>query len=463
LLCDILAALALVSILPKKFIYSAFAISAALSICIVSYAHNFKSPLFLTAIKTQWSECSALGSDILSFIPLAPVASILIAFAFKFIFTTFISFEKSQNTKVIGAIFLCTLLAVHTWQNAYKNPIKDAFADQNYYNPVKFYGYLITWVSEALLVDEAALLATFDESPLSNKITKKDGPIAPNTNLSVIQVESLDYDVVFKNAPDGTPVTPFLRKLFEENRHYKIDGPHIVGSGSSDFMMLMQRKRSTQIMAYMLKSYNFTQKCSLPNIANRLGYETVAIHGYEGEYFRRKSAFNKMGIDHVIFYEDVPKRQYKGYPFFKEHALLDEDVFDISIKKLQNAKEKQFHFIITVTSHGPFNYLPTEKREIFAEPKNGIQAYFNSMRYIDRCLEKYANSAKETTVIIYGDHSSGLKYTETPSHCVPFIIAGSQCTPLKPTPSTIYSLEDAASCVKTFFTKKQMEEEHASL
>lgn len=463
LLCDILASLAIVSILPKRFLRATFVLNAVLSICIVSYAHNFKSPLFFTAIKTQWAECSALGSDIISFIPIAPVACIILALVCKITLASCINGDNGRRTKALGAVFLCTLFALHIWQNIYKNPIKVAFAEQNYYNPVKFYGYIITWASEALLVDEAALLATFDDAPLSNQITQKDGPIAQNTNLSVIQVESLDYDVIFKDGPDGTPITPFLRKLLLKNRHYKIDGPHIVGSGSSDFMMLMQRKRSTQVMAYMLRSYDFAQEGSLPSIANRLGYETLAIHGYEGEYFRRKNAFNKMGIDNVIFYEDVSKKQYKGYPFFKEYALLDEDIFDISLRKIQNAKEKQFHFIITVTSHGPFNYLPADRRELFPNPQNGTQAYFNSMRYVDRCLEKYVSSAKHTTVVIYGDHTSGMNYTDEPSNCVPFIIAGGKNLIPKLRTSTIYTLEDAASCVKTFFANKEVKEEHASL
>ena len=85
----------------------------------------------------------------------------------------------------------------------------------------------------------------------------------------------------------------------------------------------------------------------------------------------------------------------------------DEELLRLSAKWLNEASEPTVHFIITLTSHGPFNKLPPEKRELFPQPASQAEAYVNSMRYVDRVLATYLESLPQGAVLVlYGDHES---------------------------------------------------------
>ncbi len=73
------------------------------------------------------------------------------------------------------------------------------------------------------------------------------------------------------------------------------------------------------------------------------------------------------------------------------------------------------HFIITLTSHWPYN-APCRKRIIpFPQPANEAQDFFNSMRYVDDCLRDYIKSLPpHTTVVIYGDHTTNVQDDRVP-------------------------------------------------
>ena len=72
----------------------------------------------------------------------------------------------------------------------------------------------------------------------------------------------------------------------------------------------------------------------------------------------------------------------------------------------------QLHFIITLTSHGPWIYLGPDEKQLYKQPQDIRDNYLNSMRYLDSALEKYVSQLPMgTIVILYGDHESGIPYT----------------------------------------------------
>lgn len=87
----------------------------------------------------------------------------------------------------------------------------------------------------------------------------------------------------------------------------------------------------------------------------------------------------------------------------------DEELFDFSAQLLHRSTEPCFHFLITITSHGPFNRLPPNRDKLFTKPNNPQEHYLNSMRYVDQALCRYVEALPaETTLVIYGDHESNV-------------------------------------------------------
>jgi phosphoglycerol transferase MdoB-like AlkP superfamily enzyme len=114
-----------------------------------------------------------------------------------------------------------------------------------------------------------------------------------------------------------------------------------------------------------------------------------------------------MGFAGLNFEEELV-REFKFKP--DELGIRDADVFKVSQDRLRLAGSKTCHFVITLTSHTPFYLVPPAEREIYPEESGVAEGYFNSMRYLDTRLRQYLEGLPDgTTVVIYGDHSSGIE------------------------------------------------------
>ena len=123
----------------------------------------------------------------------------------------------------------------------------------------------------------------------------------------------------------------------------------------------------------------------------------------------------------IVELETVPKEMVEeGTPLYKEY-VLDEDTFQFGLKKFSAPKNLQF--IITMTSHGPWDYQPEDKNEIYSQPKNSIENYFNAIRYLDNSLKNYVEGLPDNTIIfMFGDHVSAQKYENHELGVVPFLV-----------------------------------------
>ena len=151
------------------------------------------------------------------------------------------------------------------------------------------------------------------------------------------------------------------------------------------------------------KVEDFPYRDTLPQVMRQRGYSCIAMHGNTGNFFYRRPAYKQMGFSKVYFAEELREL---GCPM-RSGEVDDEELLRLSAKWLNEASEPTVHFIITLTSHGPFNKLPPEKRELFPQPASQAEAYVNSMRYVDRVLATYLESLPQGAVLVlYGDHES---------------------------------------------------------
>jgi len=85
--------------------------------------------------------------------------------------------------------------------------------------------------------------------------------------------------------------------------------------------------------------------------------------------------------------------------------VKDAEVLAVSAQKMRTAESPTCHFVITLTTHVPYNQLPASEFQIFPRPRTIVENYLNNMRYLDNCLREYVTAlGSGTTIVIYADH-----------------------------------------------------------
>ncbi|NLE37281.1 MAG: LTA synthase family protein, partial [Pirellulaceae bacterium] len=297
-------------------------------------------------------------------------------------------------------------------------------------SPEYTYGYAVAWATEFLSYDADAVLdhAIATAAVKSRKLTEVETPLDFGRHIVVVQVESLDYDAIEATA-GGQHVMPVLRSLKKRSMTYMVKPFHATGSSDADFALLTASIPNGRITPFKVVGFPFEE--SLPWLVERFGYTALAMHGNTGAFFQRRDAYERMGFSKLYFDQELDDCGVDG--------AYDDELLRFSARLIRESSVPMFHFVITWTSHGPFNKLPRDAEKIYPQPKSVDQRYMNSMRYVDRALEEYYRELPDdTTIVIYGDHHSRVQgYASGKAHKdrVPWIIcrkgknlAGQQAT-----------------------------------
>jgi glucan phosphoethanolaminetransferase (alkaline phosphatase superfamily) len=452
-------------LLPNSLLAASIVITSISCFATAAYWNHFLAILTLGIIQSQSSEGAALGSDIFKLIPINISLIFLILLAVKGVLLRKLKSiaHYKDKYKKIGCTFLAIYICAFSWQFFFKNNPRELIIKLNAPRIVKNYGFTWLWISEALWLDREHILSKIDTSPLKDTISAIDGPIPGKMNLLLIQVESLDFGILGWENQEGREITPFLNSLRDTSHFYKIHASHTLGSANTDFCMLMQQPRSETIIPYKVDGFNFNTSTSLPAIAHNNGMTTHALHGYKGSFFNRRPNFVKMGFDSVEFYEDLEQIEgIEKFTFFKAEGILDKSVLNRATKYLTN-HTNSFVFVITLTSHSPYTYLPDNEFAIYSHPSSLTERYVNSINYVDRSLRETIDRIPAgTTVIIYGDHyAHGNEFTKNSYPYVPaFIFTKGIPMPSQASRDNGLALsgslriEDLAGYISSFFLKR---------
>lgn len=406
---NISACVFLACILNRFWLYVTFGVSFLISNVLVVYAAYFRAPLSWPTIREQWQEGLAMTGHGASLVQWPVVCLLLMAVVLK------IACREGLRRHLLPGVRLLRMggIAAGLWlvlaiglAGLYK-PIGSI----KFSSPEYTYGYTVAWCAEGLFFNEARLLqmALDAAQKRSDRLSPREPPLEFSEHVSIVQVESLDWDVI--DAQVGREwVMPFLHDLRSRSMCYAIKPIHRTGTSDADFTLLTGMRANGKIAPYKLAKFPYRD--TLPDVARQQGYTCVALHGYKGGFFDRRAAYGKMGFSEVFFAQELRELGCE----MSEDSIADDQVLRLSSQWLQQAREPTLHFIITFTSHGPFNRIPAEKCELFPRPADETEAYLNSMRYVDRALEAYLEALPEgTLLVVYGDHESGVEgYHQAP-------------------------------------------------
>lgn len=393
------------------------------------YFRGFQTVPSVMLLK-QTANLDNLGDSIFS---MASPYDLLFFVDFIILIIAFIIFRKSfkncksnwKGTLVVLLISICYIGYVPFNVNVLKREnVRNSYLFSNYdpTNTVEYFspiGYHIFDVYNVYKNSKPYKMTAEDEAKIKEYYDFKNENLPDNEfkgmfkgkNLIVIQVESLE-DFVINKKVDGQEITPNINKLLNNSIYL----PNIFEqvnegtSSDSDLMvntsMLPLRQGST-FFRNPATTYN-----SLPNILEKDGYSTIAIHSDKGSFWNYAQGLNGIGFDKFVDYYSFDRDENIGL------GLSDGSYFRQIEPMIKKLKQPFYAFTVTLTSHGPFD-LPKEYRELKLSPEldeNVLGGYFQSIHYTDAKIGMFIESLKKdglldnTVIAIEGDHTGPHKY-----------------------------------------------------
>ncbi|MFW5976528.1 MAG: LTA synthase family protein [Bacillota bacterium] len=283
--------------------------------------------------------------------------------------------------------------------------------------PLYFYEFYISRFAQDLETDQTSF------SPETEKNVEKEDSgnsklIEGKPNIIAIQVESLDQKLIDYEY-NNKEITPFLNKLKDESLYgSNVYSQHVNGSFDAEYSFLTSLYPVNK--NYAFKENDMSRYNSLVSILNDNGYETMAFHGNDESFFHREKAYPELGFDKFYSRKDFSEEE-KIMDIEESYlGLNDYDFLNQSLDYLEQAESPFFAFMITVTSHTPFDFYPPDqaKNEFEDIETPVVRDYFQSISFVDKSLEMFFNElkkrdlAEDTLFVIYSDHESEIEKNE---------------------------------------------------
>lgn len=342
------------------------------------------------------------------------------------------SFKKCKSnwkaTLIVWIVSICyigyvpfnvNILKRENVRNSYIFSNYDPTNTAEYFSPIGYHIFDIYNVYKnskpyEMTAEDQAQIKEYYDFKNENLPDNKYKGMFKGKNLIVIQVESLE-DFVINQKVDGQEITPNINRILNHSIYF----PNIFEqvnegtSSDSDLMvntsMLPLRQGST-FFRYPNTNYN-----SMPNILEKDGYSTVAIHPDKGSFWNYSQGLTGIGFDKFTDYYSFNHDEVIGM------GISDRSYFQQVAPMLKEMKEPFYAFTVTLTSHGPFD-LPEKYRKLKLNPeldKNVLGGYFQSVHYTDAQIGMFLDLLQKegllenTVVAIEGDHTGPHKYYDS--------------------------------------------------
>lgn len=223
-------------------------------------------------------------------------------------------------------------------------------------------------------------------------------------NLIVIQVEALQQFAI-NSKVNGVEVTPNLNKWLKSTMYFDNYYYQIASGGTSDaeFMSNNSLYPAAQGAAYYLYAGNVYN--SLPKELKDSGYTTSALHGYNQTFWNRNVMYKQLGFDNFYSENDFNLNETVGM------GISDKSFLTQSIDKLKNLKQPYYAFMITLSSHFPYDDVKNYGDFNVGEYEGTLLGnYLKAIHYTDQQLGMFLDEldregiSQNSVIALYGDH-----------------------------------------------------------
>ncbi|HFD1835308.1 TPA: LTA synthase family protein [Clostridium perfringens] len=283
-------------------------------------------------------------------------------------------------------------------------------------SPLGYHGYDIYYYAnrkETLTDAQKNEIKTwFDENKEDLPDNKYKGMLQ-GKNVIALQVESLENFVIGKKVY-GQEITPNINKLLKNSLYFdNIKEQNNSGTSSDcDIMVntsILPVREGTTVFGYPWAEYNTLQKILKSN-----GYSTVSTHPEVPGNWNWAEVHKAFKADEIWDAHQFDQSEIIGL------GMSDESYLRQVGERLKSQKQPFYTFLVTLTSHGPFD-MPKDKQYLNLPEdlnENMLGEYFQSVRYTDEAIGEFINQLKEeglldnTVIMIYGDHGGVHKFYE---------------------------------------------------
>jgi len=234
--------------------------------------------------------------------------------------------------------------------------------------------------------------------------------IANGKNVFLIHFESLNPAVIGETI-GGDEVTPTLSRLIGKGLYWNhiLDQVKLGGSSDAEFATLTGMLASTvQISAFNAACMQHIP--ALPRTLRSNGYQTISLHGYKASFWNRNVTHPILGFDKMFFEESYKYDEKMGL------GISDKEFFSQALDILDRQKRPFFAFLITLSSHYPYEDIPDKYKPLFQKAlpsESMLRNYLQAVRYVDDAVGALIAKAKSlglwnnSIFVIYGDHRPG--------------------------------------------------------
>jgi phosphoglycerol transferase MdoB-like AlkP superfamily enzyme len=259
---------------------------------------------------------------------------------------------------------------------------------------------------------EFAKVRAYHQARAQESTSDPDFGVARGTNLLILQVEAMQKWVI--GAHDrGQELTPFLNRLRDRAWFFDHLYDETGDSSTSDceYMVLNSQFPIPQgSVAFRRDENHFV---TLLHAFKEQGYTTFAGHAYAAGMWNRAVLYPKYGFDQTAFKGELGDGPKLGW------GIGDKLFFERVVPRIEKLKTPFVSMLITLTSHGPYQYVPAAERKLNLGliDSSDFGGYLHSMRYNDEAIEQLFGQLRKdgllenTTVVIYGDHDSRMKFS----------------------------------------------------
>ncbi len=238
-------------------------------------------------------------------------------------------------------------------------------------------------------------------------------PARPRT-VFLVAVESFNARFVGARTADGREITPVVNTLARRG----LFAPRFYGNS------IQTARGHVAILCSVLPSIRRKILVSYPHLRLRCLPELLRAHGYRTLFFTGQEdlSFDNMGpAAKRLGFELVQPMDRRFAPEIGAEerwgwGVQDDRLFERALAHLDRLEREapgrpSFLFLPTISNHAWFDNVPQRLRYLHARPRNGEEAYVNSIHLTDRYLGALLDGIarrpylREAIVVITGDHS----------------------------------------------------------
>ena len=248
------------------------------------------------------------------------------------------------------------------------------------------------------------LVKTYLQTNSEENTTPKLKGIGENKNLIVIQVEALQSFVINKSI-NGQEITPNLNKWIKKSANFPNYFYQTASGGTSDAEFLSNNSLYPTDSGSVTYLYAGNEFNALPEALNKKGYDTVGFHGFRESFWNRNIMYPKYGFDKFFGEKSFNVDEKIGL------GLSDKSFLNQTVDRIKQLKEPYFSFIVTLTSHFPYEAVDKYGDFPVGELEGTLVGnYLKSIHYTDEQLGVFLDKLQQEKILdksvlaLYGDH-----------------------------------------------------------